>query len=1233
MKKNHFSGLGIPINVPQKVFLILKLTFLFLICLIDPLTASPDHQFTKITLDMKHTSMEEVISALKHQTGMSFFYSSKKIERFSDVSLHVVKEPLPQVLDKLLQNTPHTYSILDNVVVIREKEIYNEAEPPLVTTIKKSITGTIKDENGDAIPGVHVKVKGRNIGVITNIDGNYLLELPDSCKNEILLFSFVGLKSKEVRWNGQKRIDLILESDTQQIDEVVVTGYQKVDRKLFTGSAAKVKMEDIKLASDPDISKSLEGRVSGVQIQNVSSTFGAAPKIRIRGASSITGNQKPLWVIDGVVLEDAVEISMDQLNSGDVSTLISSGVAGLNMDDIESMQILKDVSATALYGARAMNGVIVISTKRGSTGDVKVNYSTNITIRPIPTYQDYNILNSKQQMSINRELYEKGWINIANTQFASSHGPYGKMFDYISQNKLTWAEDNGEMEHFLRKYETANTDWFKELFKTSVLQQHTLSLSGGGKRSTFYASLGYLHDNGWTIADGLDRYTALLKGSFQLTENFTLTTQANLSYREQQLSGISDEKTDATSGVGRYTGRIERQFDNNPFMYAMTTSRAIRAYDDQGELEFIRRNYADFNIIDELSKNIQKVNVRDMSFMTDLEYKIRPNLIATTKVSARFFHSTREREVNENSNEANAYRVGLRPTDREVVQSSNPFLYERPHSITGEKFSILPIGGILEGVNNIMSNYYFSGSLNWNPRITDLHTFTFLLGAEVRYIDREENWNNGFGHFFDYGHVSIPSKNYLEKLEIDGNSYFGKSMTYDRFAAYFFNYGYSYKGKYTINGTVRYDGSNRLGRSTTSRWLPTWNIGAKWMISEEESFKNYSWLNMLNIKASYGLNATLGNATNATDVIYALQTSRSFHPEASEMALFLSALENEELTWEKQYELNIGSEISVFNNRLSVEVNYYNRKGFDLIGLYYGDGVGGQMRKNGNIADMDSYGYEFSLNFTPIIHGNFRWNSSLNYSFHKSKITDIITTSWISRAVSLYGVPVLDGPVRGIYSTRFAGLDHRGIPTFYDRNNEKVHYLNLQSSDFSDLEYSGNLEPHTNVGFQNTFRWKGFSLSALITGQFGHKKRVMQNFSHFYTDDMALSTHMKNRWMVAGDEHRTDIPAILSTETMKDPKSSEYRTAYNLYGMSDRWLADAGFIRLKNVGLSYTLPPSTLQKLKLSSVNIGIQASNLAILWLADAEKLGGEDPEFVWSGGSTMPITRQYTVTFSIGF
>lgn len=1181
----------------------------------------------KVTVRKSNLTVEELFNEVKQQTGLTVIYNNDRLNKADQINVPNGSMELEYLFSIVLDGRSLTYEFKDEYIIVKP-----QAAPSVSVgqQQQRTITGVVVDETGATLPGVTVMFKGTQIGTATGLDGDFQLKVPEG--SNILVVSFIGMVSQEIDITNLTDVKVQLKSELTDIEEVVVTGYQKVDRKLFTGAATRVKMDDIKLGGEADITKSLEGRVAGVSVQNVSSTFGTAPKIRVRGSSSIYGVQKPLWVVDGIVLEDAKEVSMDDLVSGDLNTLISSGVAGLNMDDVADVQILSDGSATAIYGARAMNGVVLITTKTGKKGSLRVNYSTNVTVRPIPRYEDYNILNSVDQMSINRELHEKGWINVASTQGAINHGAYGKMYSLIADNKLNWGAGNTEMEAFLRKYETANTNWFKELFKTGVQQQHTVSISGGGEKSSFYTSIGYLNDAGWTIADKVDRYTALMKGTFNITDKFKITTQADLSYRDQTLSGLSNSSDDV-GGVNRYTGRIERSFDNNPFLYAMSTSRNIRAYDESGDLEYFRRNYVDFNIIDELDKNSLGVKVQDMSFKAIFDYDFTSQLSVNARVAARFFHAETGRKVHENSNEANAYRAGTRPNDSELIRNDNRLLYERPGETTGIKYSVLPQRGIYEEYNDKMENYYFNANINWNPKLGDNHSFTTLLGTEVRYIDRGNSWHSGYGHFYDMGNLSKPSPNYLEKLEMEGKANYGLENTFERFTATMFNGGYSYLGRYTVNGTFRYEGSNRLGKSRAARWMPSWSISGKWAMQEENFLKSQEWLDQLNLRVGYSLVAQRGPASNSTVLAQSYAPFRPFHPSASQLGIDISELENSDLTWEKQYELNIGVDAAIFRNRLSLTANYYQRNAFDLIGRYETNGVGGQATKWGNVASMDTHGYELALSGTPIQTSGFKWDVSVTYSYNESKITDLLETGWVGPATSIYGKPILNGPIRGVYSSRFAGLDDSGVPTFYDRNNEKVRYLAVQTSDFSDFEYSGNLEPTTHVGLHNSFKYKGITLSVLISGQFGHVKRVMQDFDYYYTDGEALTSHLKNRWRVQGDEAITNIPAIMDKDEMNRPGAGDIKTAYQLYGMSDYWLADASFVRLKNVSLNYDLPKSWVQKVGVNNASIGVQGTNLAILWLADPDKLSGEDPEFVWSGGTSMPIMGQYTFSLKVGF
>lgn len=348
---------------------------------------------------------------------------------------------------------------------------------------QSNVTGTVVDETGEPIIGASVMVKGTKTGTVTDVDGKFSLV---NVQGKTLVVSYIGYDNKEVR--AQNGMKIQLKSNSQTLDEVVVTGMQKMDKRLFTGATAKVDAEKAKLDGVADISRSLEGRVAGVSVQNVSGTFGTAPKIRVRGATSIYGSSKPLWVLDGVIMEDVTEVDADALSSGDAATLISSAIAGLNADDIESFQILKDGSATSIYGARAMAGVIVVTTKKGKAGATRINYTGEYTMRLKPSYSIFNIMTSQEQMGVYKEMWNNGFFTMSGSYRASNSGVFGKMYHLMNQydetNGTFGLENSPEaMNAYLQDAEMRNTNWFDELFSASIMHNHSISMSTGTEKA------------------------------------------------------------------------------------------------------------------------------------------------------------------------------------------------------------------------------------------------------------------------------------------------------------------------------------------------------------------------------------------------------------------------------------------------------------------------------------------------------------------------------------------------------------------------------------------------------------------------------------------------------------------------------------------------------------------------------------------------------------------------------
>ena len=1104
---------------------------------------------------------------------------------------------------------------------------------PVGLLAQMRVEGTVLDENGDAAIGANVVVSGTTIGTVTDFDGQFELNVPNGAKN--LTISYLGYKTVTVP--AKPKMNVTLETESQQIQEVVVQGMVKQDKRLFTGAATKLEADETMLSGVADISRSLEGKAAGVSVQNVSGTFGTAPKIRVRGATSIYGASKPLWVVDGVVLEDAVEMSADDLSSGDAKTLIASAIAGINAEDIESFQILKDGSATSIYGARAMAGVIVVTTKKGQAGSSHLQYTSEITYRMIPSYRDYNICNSQEQMGIYQELERKGWLEYSALSSAKNSGIYGLMYKLIDDGKL----DNTvpAKNEFLRQGEFRNTDWFNELFNQTVMHNHSLSFRTGTDRANLYASLSAMQDPGWYKSSEIARFTGMVNASFELLPGSSkqkLTAGINFmgSYRKQKAPGTISSMTDPISGA------VSREFDINPFSYATNTARVM---DPNAHY---RRNYCDFNIKEELDQNYIDVKVTDLKFQGELNYKPVRGLEISALGAVHYQMSRQEHNVTDNSNQARAYRAGIEPEDN-TIRESNSFLYKDPDDPSALPETVLPEGGIYTLTEYSLLSTDFRGTIQYNRDLgrTGDHIISLFGGGELNSTDRQYVTFRGWGYQYNNGGVPYTDYHIFKQSQEENTQYFGKDYTYYRNLAFFAMGTYSYKGRYTINGVVRYEGTNKLGKSMKARWLPTWNVSGAWNAHEERwwepTFGN-AWT-YASLKASYSLTADRGPSW-VTNSLAVFQSYSPYRPNtnASETGIQLYDLENSELTYEKKHELNIGVALGFVDNRINLEFDWYRRNNYDLIGLVQTMGVGGQVTKYANDATMQSTGCEFTLSTVNVKAGDFKWTTDWIFSWSRNIITkldsrpqvyELVSGSTMSRKV--------DYPVGAMFSIPFAGLTEEGLPTFYidadhtmiagPDNYGEIDFQAYENLDY--LKYEGTVDPTIVGSFGNTFSWKGLKLNVFFTYSFGNVLRLdplCYVYSSQYSDLTASMKEMKNRWVVPGDEQFTTIPAIATKRQYQE--INYLYTAYSAYNYSTERVAKGDFIRLKELSLSYDLPAKVFEGQKaVSSFGVKVTATNL---WLAYADKkLNGRDPEYYNTGGVASPVPRQFTLTVKLGF
>jgi TonB-linked SusC/RagA family outer membrane protein len=1188
----------------------------------------------KISIDLKNVVLKDALDKIAGLAKVSFVYINNNALDNDKVSITVHNRKVAKVLKELLEPHLLSYMLIDDRIVIHsgagasaaavpdtaaQKTVAGGLTPAIAINI--DIKGQISSEKDLPLAGVSILIKGTKRGIATDAKGEF--ELKNVPEDAVLVISVTGYKKEEVSVSSFKSglLHIRLKEEAAVLQDVVVTGFQNIDKKKFAGAAVSLKADDVKMDGVVDVSRMLEGRAAGVSVQNVSGTFGSAPKVRIRGATSINGDNKPLWVVDGVVLEDIVNISNDQLSSGDPTTLLGSAVAGLNANDIESFDILKDAAATALYGARAMNGVVVITTKKGHAGKTTVAYTGNYSTQLKPSYNNFDIMNSGQQMSVLGELERKGGL-ASNMIDNPDWGVFGKMYNEITlydstSGQFGLANTLDARKAFLLHYAKANTDWFGLLFRNNFMQEHSLSVSFGSDKSQSYFSTSYYGDNGWTIADKVSRYTLNFRNNYKFSDRLAGGFSTVASVRQQRAPGSLSRTSDPVQG--QYT----RDFDINPFSYSLNTSRTMTAYEPNGQLEYFQRNFAPFNIINELKNNYLNLSVIDTRLQGDLGYKLTKNLKWDFVGALRYVKSTREDEITENSNMANAYRADGNST----IANNNKFLYHDPANPDLPPVVVLPYGGFYNRTEDLLLSFDVRNGLSFTKTYNAKHTITVLGGQQIRYANRQDFNNTGYGYQYNNGGTPFVDYRILKETIESNFPYYSMTTSRDRFVAFYSSGAYTYDSKFNFTGTLRYDGSNQLGSSSRARWLPTWSLAGSWNVDQEKFMQPISWVDYLTLRSTYGLTASMGPATNSNVVLKNQNTNRPYADEV-ESVIQLVNLENSDLTWEKLYTFNLGIDAGLFNKRVNISLDAYQRKSFDLISLIKTPGIGGEAIKASNYADMNSQGLELLIGGEVVHHKDWSWKTNLTIGYNTTKITNAKNVPLIYDLIIPEGGNLQGHPVHSLFSIQYKGLDHKtGVPQFLNESGQVSPAVYLQSETTQYLKYEGPVDPPITGGFSNTFRYKALALNIFITYQAGNKIRLYPAFKASYSDMDAMPREFYDRWVMPGDEKYTNVPSIVDA-FYQSQLGGGY--PYNNYNYSGERVAKGDFIRLKTVSLAYNLPPEMLKRSGLSSGSITLATTNPWLLY-SDA-KLKGQDPEFFNSGGVAQPLQKQVTLSLKVG-
>ena len=1185
-----------------RYYTLLKMKLTAVLILIMSIQVSAHTFGQNVRLNMKNEQLSRVLAEIKKQTGYSFLINSSYLKNSNPVTISVNNENLLSVLDDIFSNQPYSYIISDKIITINPESVDNEKK------FQQRVSGKVTDKIGKPLSGVTVSEVGTTNATNTDSEGKFSLNI--SKNGALLRINFIGYISLQKL--ASENMVVVLEEEDKEIDEVIITGFQKIDKSKFTGSVSQVDKKNIDRSGAIDVSRMLQGAAAGVSVQSTSGTFGATPKIRIRGNSSISANQEPLYVINGVPITSPSNVSVSQLYSGDPASVLSSAIAGLNAQDIEDIQILKDGSATALYGTRAANGVISITTKKGSINTRDINLSTAYSIGIKPNVSQFNLMNSSQEMQLYKEMYDRGYLSDAN--WPRSTGAFTETYKDLALRNYTLEEAYNE----LNRSAKANTDWFDVLFNNNLIQEHSLSFSGGGEKHTYYTSGSYAKDNGQAIGFGMDRFTSDIRSVFNITPKFSLDVNLNWNYRNQNTPG--------TYNAGTSYSEVNRQFEINPFLYAMQTSRAMYPYNEDGSYKYYTENLAPFNIIQELNENFNDIRAQEIRGTVRPTFKILNNLTYEGTFSIRKSNNSYAHTVTERSNVANAYRVDY----NDALREANTLLYKDPNDPFGFRETILPEGGFLFSRSNWQSFWNIRNQVRFNEKFGK-HNVDVMVGTEVEqtYVDRE--YSKATGYLYYGGKIISPSRLAMIKAVNDDDRTYISSFERKRNVGVYSGVQYSFNNKYNVDANMRVDGNNMFGQMTRSKFLPNYSIGFAWNLDRESFFQEWDFaknVDYIKLRTSYALRGNSFETSPARNANYVNLTR--LDAVNNDRGISITSPELYKLNWEKDYITNVGFDLGLFN-KFTLAAEYYARKNKDLVIPFNVSQEEGFTSKRINFGTMSNKGVDITFGFRNILNNqSFNWDVNLIYGYVKNTLLNgELQSSQLTQITKSTGYYLEGYPFEGLFAFNFAGLNSNGQPTF-KKGNQVVNGLTSSERNRDLISYMGSRQPLGTGSIANSFQYKGIELRVFLTYAYGHKVFVQPLASRAYDDSGSKSGDLNYRWQTIGDEQYTNIPGLVST-IQRIHLNSQNLIDEVAYNRSDFRVANASNLRLNEILLGYDLGKVINKSIPaIKSSRIMFSANNI-YYWASG--RLRGVDPELYINGGTSLPNSRTYTLRLTAGF
>ncbi len=1145
-------GYGLTLQIKR----VMKLTAIILLTACLAASAGGSAQ---VTLSEKNVPLSVVFKKIQQQTGFEFLFPSDLVQKAGNVSVEVKNANLEEAIKATLQGTNLTFAVNERTVVIKEKKPTKVTEiadlPPPI-----DVKGRVVNEKGEPVEGVSITVKGSKKGTTTNANGEFTLTGIN--ENATLSFSSTNMESFEIKVNGKTDLSISLKTKVTALGDVQVqvnTGYQKISKERFVGSYSQLDSAAYDRRTGMDIISRLDGTVTSVLFDKKRSNNDELTNLQIRGLSTLNSSRIPLIIVDDFPFTQ----NLDNINPNDVLTVT----------------VLKDAAATSIWGARAGNGVIVITTKKGKYNQsLKVSVSSNITIKEKPNLYYYPQMSVSDFIGMEDFLFNKGFYDadLNNTNSRPVISPVVELFVKRRSGSISAADSATQIDAFREM--DLRRDLNKYAYRNAISQQHYINVSGGNSIINYSLSGGYNHSlNGTQHSKGDEQFTVNSNVQLRPVKSFEITTNIGFSQSTQKSSEFF-------LPVRLYPYAQLADADGNPLAVPLN----------------YRLNYLDTvgsgKLLDGRFRPLEEPGIRDyknVSRFVSLAFGMSYKFTNWLDASVKYQFSNQFGNASTYNSLRTYYTRNLINQFTNLTQTNPSLRYP------------VPVGGIFDKTYNESTYQSVRAQLNFNRTLSIKHTINAMIAAEASDLVSSGATSSRFYNYSKENGSYQPIVDYLTVFpQFGGNSGtvpngtgIGQAL-YNRFVSFVGNVSYTYNRLYTLYISGRKDGSNVFGVNTNKRWKPLWSAGTSWNISGEK-FYGIKWMPSLRIRVSYGYAGNPGTATGLpTIVYYQVPAYLTNLPMAD-----LGNAPNPDLKWEKVGIINAALEFGLFNNRLSGSFDFWQKKSTDLISTVPMPLASGVLLYTANTANLKGTGFELSLNARIIEGKKFKWQTNFGLSYAKTIVTKLligIGTGYSTKDFINYSLNATQGRIiNGISSYRWAGLDPlTGDPRGYFNKQISTNYNAILNDSISNQVFHGSAVPLYFGFIGNSFSWKNFTISANISYRLNfYFRKPTINYSQLTTAWTGHSDYAL-RWQKPGDEQFTNIPSFT------------YPTNYNrdqFFQYSEINVLRGDNIRLQDIRVQYNF---NFKKLPFKALSAFVYANNLnVILWRKNKSKL---DPDFI---------------------